>query len=307
MNPFADIEFFTLINKLGNMATAAQTLGVTPPVVTRRLALLEKRLGVRLMHRTTRKLSLTPEGETYLMEGVRIFEEMKALEERVSGGSKQPQGTIRMAATLGFGRTHLAPCLSQFAKAYPQVDIQLHLSDKAVNLVEQGFDVMIHFGEPIDSRLTARLLAKNKRIVCAAPSYLAAHGTPIQPRDLGKHNCIFIRQADETFGTWHLSRADKTETVKVRSSLTTNDGSSGLGWALDGHGILVRSEWEIAPLLASGKLVRVLPDWSPPVADIYIVRQVSKQVLAKVRVLADYLLDIFEARRGNVKSGQSAW
>jgi LysR family transcriptional regulator, transcriptional activator for dmlA len=307
MDAFSDIALFALIVKLGNMAAAAQELGVTPPVVTRRLATLEKRLGVRLMNRTTRRISLTPEGEDYLMDGVRILEEMNALEGRVGGGSKQAQGTVRIAATLGFGRTHIAPALSKFAKQHPQIDVQLHLSDRPVNLVDQGFDLMVRFGDLTDSRLTARLLAKNRRILCAAPSYLATRGLPVHPSDLGKHNCIFIREGDETFGTWHLRDGSENVSVKVRSNLSTNDGSSALGWALDGHGILNRSQWEIAQFLRTNQLVPVLPAWSHPAADIHLVFQATKQTPAKVRVLVDWLLEVFETHRMQTRNLYGTW
>lgn len=307
MDTFSDIALFALIVKLGNMAAAAQELGVTPPVVTRRLANLEKRLGVRLMNRTTRKISLTPEGEEYLMEGVRILEEMNALEGRVGGGSKQPQGTVRIAATLGFGRTHIAPALSKFINQHPQIDVQLHLSDRPVNLVDQGFDLMIRFGDLTDSRLTARLLARNSRILCAAPSYLADKGVPSHPRDLGKHSCIFIREGDETFGTWHLRNGSEIESIKVRSNLSTNDGTSALGWALDGHGILIRSQWEVAKNLRALQLVPVLPEWSHPSADISLVFQATKQTPAKVRVLVDWLLDEFKNHRTPSRNLYGTW
>ncbi len=307
MEAFSDIQLFSLIVKLGNMAAAAQELGVTPPVVTRRLAHLEKRLGVRLMNRTTRKISLTPEGEVYLMEGVRILEEMTALEDRLGGGSKQPQGTVRIAATLGFGRTYIAPALSKFADKHPQIDVQLHLSDKSVNLVDQGFDLMVRFGEMSDSRLTARVLAHNRRMLCAAPSYLRARGMPTHPRELGKHNCIFIREGDETFGTWHLRHGAETESIKVRANLSTNDGTSALGWALEGKGILVRSQWEIAKGLRENKLTPVLAEWSLPSADVYLVFQVTKQMPAKVRALVDFLLDEFKERRLPSKGDDGPW
>ena len=307
MEAFSDIQLFSLIVKLGNMAAAAQELGVTPPVVTRRLANLEKRLGVRLMNRTTRKISLTPEGEVYLMEGVRILEEMTALEDRLGGGSKQPQGTVRIAATLGFGRTYIAPALSKFIDTHPQIEVQLHLSDKSVNLVDQGFDLMVRFGELSDSRLTARVLALNRRMLCAAPSYLRSHAIPSHPRDLGKHNCIFIREGDETFGTWHLRNGAATESIKVRANLSTNDGTSALGWALDGQGILARSQWEIAKSLREKRLIPVLPEWTLPSADVYLVFQASKQMPAKVRVLLDFLLNEFKQRRMNSKSEGGNW
>lgn len=307
MDAYSDIRLFALIIKLGNMAAAAQELGVTPPVISRRLALLEKRLGVRLLNRTTRKLSLTPEGETYLIEGVRLLEALEALEGSIAGGRLQPQGTVKIAATFGFGRTYVTPALSSFVREFPEIDVQLHLSEKSVNLVDQGFDLMIRFGELADSRLAARLLARNRRILCAAPAYLSAMGTPQHPRDLGRHSCIFIREADETFGTWHFSNGSESETVKVRSRLSTNDGNSALCWALDGQGILIRSLWEVTPHLRTGELVPLLQDWSTPPADIYLVFQTGQQMPAKVRVLVDWLLRYFEPRRTAARHGGNVW
>lgn len=307
MDAFSDIKLIDLIVRLGNMAGAAQELGVTPPVISRRLALLEKRLGVRLLNRTTRKISLTPEGERYLEEGSRILAELNALEGRISGGSKQPQGTLRIAATFGFGRTYMTPALSRFVAEYPQIDVQLHLSDKSVNLVDQGFDLLVRFGEMSDSGLTARLLARNRRLLCAAPAYLASIGKLGHPRDLTRHNCIFIREADEVFGTWHFSSGNETETVKVRSNLSTNDGSSALAWALDGHGLLIRSEWEIARHLKAGELVQVLPEWRTPSADIYLVFHADRQMPAKLRALVDWLLRDFEVRRSTSRGSFAHW
>ena len=190
---------------------------------------------------------------------------------------------------------------------YPQVDVQLHLTDRPVNLVEQGFDLAVRFGEPSDSRLTARLLAHNRRLLCASPRYLKRMGEPAHPRELGKHNCIFIREGDETFGTWHLSSGSDHVSVKVRSNLSTNDGTSALHWALDGHGILMRSEWEIAKSIQVGQLVSVLPQWSPPAADIHLVFQTSRQMPSKLRVLVDSLLLHFKDKRKPSRDGLHHW
>lgn len=307
MDGFSDIALFTLIAKLGNMAATAQELGVTPPVVSRRLAALEKRLGVRLMNRTTRRLSLTPEGEAYLLDGARILDQLQALEHRIGGGSVQPQGTLRVNATLGFGRAHITPALAKFARKYPQVEVQLHLSDRPVNLVDQAFDVGVRFGEQSDSRLTARLLANNRRLLCAAPSYLKRSGNPESPRDLGRHNCIFIREGDEPFGTWHLRCGDVRESVKVRANLSTNDGMAALDWALEGQGILLRSQWDVAKYIRHKQLVPVLPEWSPPPADIHVVFQTANQLPAKVRALVDLLVNEFEPYRGSGKAPLGLW
>ncbi len=307
MDAISDLHLFGLIARLGTMAAAAQELGVTPPVVSRRLAALEGRLGVRLLNRTTRRLSLTPDGEVYLADGARILEQLQGLEHRLGSGSLQPQGILRIGATLGFGRTHLASVLSRFTEEFAGVEVQLHLTDKAINLVDQGFDLVIRFGEAADSRLTARLLANNRRLLCASPAYIAQHGKPSAPRELGTRNCIFIREADETFGTWHLKKGADVETVKVRSNLSSNDGSAALSWALEGRGILLRSQWDIAEHVRAGRLVPVLPDWQLPPADIYAVFQTTNRMPAKVRAMVDRLVNAFEPMRKKGTELLGAW
>jgi len=297
MDGFSDLAFFVLLTQQPSLAAAAQQLGITPPAVSKRLAALERRLGVRLLNRTTRRTSLTPEGEIYLQEGARVLETLEALERNVSGCRATPKGILRISATLGFGRTHIAPALSLFARSFPEVEVQLHLSDRPVHLVEEGFDLQVRFGELPDARLTARLLARNRRLLCAAPSYLQRAGAPAAPQDLAQHACIFIREGDETFGTWHLSNGARTDTVKVRGPLSTNDGASALAWALDGHGVLVRSQWEAAALLHTGQLQAVLPPWRLPGADIFLVFQTARNLPAKTRVLVDFLLGQFEPYR----------
>ena len=293
---FSDLAFFALLVRRGSLAAAAQELGITPPAVSKRLAALERRLGVRLLQRTTRRLSLTPEGETYVRDGARVLEELDLLERAVAGGRAAPRGLLRVSATLGFGRRHVAPALARFVDLYPEVEGQLHLSDRPVNLVEQGFDLQVRFGDLPDARLTARLLARNERLLCAAPGYLQRHGMPTAPQELARHSCLFIREGDETFGSWRLQQGARHETVKVRGVLSSNDGASALSWALDGLGILMRSQWEVAPLMAEGRLQAVLPDWRAP-SDIYLVYATRAQLAAKTRALIDHLLDGFAAHR----------
>lgn len=303
MDAFSDLSFFSLLVKHGSLAAAAQQLGVTPPAVSKRLAAIERRLGVRLLQRTTRRISLTPEGETYLVDGAKVLEQLETLERTVAGSRAVPKGLMRVCATLGFGRRHVAPVLSKFARQYPDVELQLHLTDRPVNLVEQGFDLQLRLGELPDARLTARLLARNRRVLCASPAYLRRAGEPASPRELAQHACLFIRESEETFGTWHLRAGARSESVKVRGPLASNDGECVLGWALDGHGILMRSLWEAAPKLRSGKLRPVLTDWSLPSADIYAVFPTRSHLSAKTRALVDFLLAAFEAHRVDAEGG----
>lgn len=299
MNAFSDLAFFALLVKQGSLAATAQQMGVTPPAASKRLAAIERRLGVRLMQRSTRRLSLTAEGETYWVEGARVLEDLEALERAVAGNQATPKGLLRVGASLGFGRRHIAPALSKFAKHCPDVEVQLQLTDQVINIVEQGMDLKISLGELPDARLSARLLARNQRVLCASPSYLKRAGRIHTPRDLAQQACLFIRENAETFGSWHLTQGTKTETVKVRGPLASNDGECVLGWALDGHGIAMRSLWEAGPMLRSGRLVQVLPDWRLPPADVYAVFQSRPHLPAKTRALVDFLVDEFKHHRQN--------
>lgn len=291
------MQIFHRVAELASFTQAAESLGLPKATASTAVQQLEAQLGVRLLHRTTRRISLTPEGETYLVDGARVLAELDALERTVAGSRAAPMGLLRISATLGFGRRHIVPALSVFAREFPEVEAQLHLSDRPVNLVEQGFDMQIRFGELPDARLTARLLARNRRLLCAAPAYLQRAGTPATPRELAQHACIFLRERDETFGTWHLSQGARQETIKVRGPLSSNDGESTLAWALDGHGILLRSQWDVAELLRQGALLPVLADWSLPSADIYAVFPTRSHLSAKTRALVDFLLLRFEPHR----------
>lgn len=303
MDGFSDLAFFSLLVKHGSLVAAAQQLGVTPPAVSKRLAAVERRLGVRLLQRTTRRIGLTPEGETYLVGGARVLAELEALERTVVGSRAVPKGLLRVCATLGFGRKHIAPALSKFARKFPDVEVQLHLTDRPVNLIEQGFDLQLRLGDLPDARLTARLLAHNRRVLCASPAYLKRAGAPTSPRELSRHACLFIRESDEVFGSWQLCAGSRTETVKVRGPLASNDGECVLGWALEGHGILMRSLWEAAPMLRSGRLVPVLPDWSLPSADVYVVFPTRSHLSATTRAMVDFLLTAFEPQRAGRDGG----
>jgi DNA-binding transcriptional LysR family regulator len=210
---------------------------------------------------------------------------------------------LRVNATLGFGRSYVAPLISRFVRQYQQVEVQLQLSVNPPALTEDSFDVCIRFGAPPDARLIARRIAPNRRLLCAAPAYLTRHGTPKVPNDLTKHNCIGIRQGEEAYGLWRLSsgrsKSATTEAIKTRGNLTTNDGEIAVNWALDGHGILMRAEWDIQRHLASGRLVQVLPAYFTPDADIYAVYPQRHQLAARVRAFVDFAAMSFSQAAGH--------
>lgn len=293
----SDLGFFSALASAGSLSAAARELGVTTPAVSKHLAQMEARLGIALVIRTTRRMSLTPEGELYLQHARRILSEIDDMAQLLGAAKAVPKGLLRVNATLGFGRSHVAPLISRFARKYPKVEVQLQLSVNPPPMTEDAFDVCIRFGEPPDSRVIARRIAPNRRLLCAAPAYLARHGVPKVPNDLTQHNCIGIRQGEEAYGVWRLSasrgRNSAVESVKTRGTLATNDGEIAVNWALDGHGILMRAEWDIERYLRTGRLVQVLPQYHTPDADIYAVYPQRHQSAARVRAFVDFVATSF--------------
>jgi DNA-binding transcriptional LysR family regulator len=289
-----DLNFFVLLAKLGSMSATARELGVTPPAVTKRLSQMEQRLGVRLVNRTTRRISLTNEGELYLAQASDILHRIRDMEESVSSGRAEPKGLLRVNATPGFGRTRIAPIVSRFAHAYPEVEVELHLTDRPISLAEEAYDLAIRFGELPDTRLTARRLMTNRRFLCASPAYLKQAGEPQTPQELHRHRCILHRQNDDVYGTWRLLKGRTVELVKVRGAVSSNDGDIVLNWALDGHGIVQRSEWDVAKYLESGRLRQVMPAYTLPSADLYLYYLSRRNLPAKMRAFIDFLAKEFK-------------
>lgn len=294
----ADLGFFSALARAGSLSGAGRELGITTAAVSKHLSLMEGRIGVALVNRTTRRMSLTPEGELVLEQARRILASIDDLQQQLGVSKATPRGLLRVNATLGFGRSHIAPLISAFVRKYPQVQVQLQLSVNPPALTEDAFDVCIRFGVPPDSRVIARVLAPNRRLLCASPAYLARHGTPKVPGDLARHNCIGIRQGEQAYGVWRLAssrgRNASSEAVKVRGNLTTNDGGIAVAWALDGHGILMRAEWDIERYLRSGRLVQVLPQYATPDADVYAVFPQQHQLSARVQAFVEFLAKSFQ-------------
>ena len=289
----ADLGFFSILASAGSLSAAARELGITTPAVSKHLSVMEARVGLSLVTRTTRRMSLTPEGETYLEHARRILGEIDDMAQLLGVSKATPQGLLRVNATLGFGRTHVAPLISRFVRKHPQVEVQLQLSVNPPALTEDLFDVCIRFGAPPEARVISRYIAPNRRLLCASPAYLARQGIPKVPNDLTHHNCIGIRQGEEGYGVWRLSsgrgKGVKTAAVKTRGSVSSNDGEIAVGWALDGLGILMRAEWDIDRHLKSGRLVQVLPQYHTPDADIHAVYPQRHQLAARVRAFVDFV------------------
>lgn len=288
-----DMQFFAQLVRCGSLTAAARELQVTTAAVSKRLTGLETRLGVNLLYRTTRRLALTDHGRHYLDHSRRILEEIESLENGLQAAHGQPAGLLRVNATLGFGRMHIGPAIAGFSRKYPRVEVQLQLSANPPPINDEAYDVGVHFGEPPDSRLVARKLAPNRRLLCASPAYLARAGEPRAPHDLARHNFISIRQADETQGLLRLKSGRKTESVRLHGNLATNDGEVAVNWALNGLGVVLRAEWDVARYLRSARLRQVLDDWDTPPADIYAVYPARHSGAARVQAFVEHLSRYF--------------
>jgi DNA-binding transcriptional LysR family regulator len=287
----SELEFFVLLARHGSLSAAARALDITPPAATMRLAAIEERLGVRLVNRNTRGISLTIEGELYLEHATRLLAELRLMDELVAGNRRAPRGLLRVNAPLGFGRTVIAPLVATFAGRHPEVEVQLEVTDRPIDLIEQGYDLAIRFGELPDTRLNARRIMSNRRFLCASPAYLERHGTPLTLADLAGHRCIVHRQNDDAYGIWRFQQAGRSEPVKVHGVLASNDGDIVLGWALDGQGIVIRSEWDLNKYLQSGRLRRILPEFTLPDADLYVYYPSRHNLPARARAFIDFLVE----------------
>lgn len=288
----SDFAFFRLLARSASFTDAARSLSMTPSAVSRRLHAIESRLGTELVLRNTRSMRLTPQGERYLEAAETILRETERLEADIAS---RPLGRLRICASFGFGRTHIAPVVADFARANPDVRVDLTLTDRPVSIIEEGFDVGIHLGDPHDSRLRARKLLANDRILCASPAYLETHGRPLLPSDLARHRLIEIAEDENTVGRWTLTHRKTKKVVNLAAVpvLRSNSGSAALDWCLAGLGIVLRSRWHAAAPLADGRLEEVLPDWHMP-ADVYAYFA-AKKPSAQLRAFLDAMALRFEA------------
>jgi DNA-binding transcriptional LysR family regulator len=264
-----DLSFFNVLAKSATLAECARKLDVTPPAVTQRLRALEARIGIRLIDRSGRKLTLTDEGALVASHGTIVAEAMEALSEALANRKKAVSGHLRIAAPHGFGRLHVAPVVDAFARTHPGVTVTLDLSDHPGAQLAESTDVIIHIGPPGAMNQIVTTLAPNRRILCASPDYLAAAGPVQSPSDLMRHRCLVVRENDEDVTLWRfLHPSREAQTIRIRPTMCSNDGAVVRDWALAGQGIAMRSEWNVAADLAARRLKRVLPAWELPPADV---------------------------------------
>jgi LysR family transcriptional regulator, transcriptional activator for dmlA len=291
----ADVLFFDTVLRKGSLTAAANELQISPAAASQRLAAIERRLRTQILTRSTRKLALTPAGELFLRRGREIWAQADALRQELVSSNAALVGAVRVSATLGFGRTVIAPMISAFVKQHPAVAVQLDLCVDPPSHASDTFDVSVRFGAPPDAHVHAVKLAANERIVCATPKYLREHGRPSVPGDLIRHQAIVIAQRNHGHGVWRFAKGSKSESVKVKSSLTTNDGAVAVQWALADHGLLLRARWDVQPLIDKGKLLHVLDDWKTPDANVYALIPTAQFELRRVRAFVEFLQARFAA------------
>lgn len=291
MDTFKQISAFVAVATRGSLSAAARAENVTPAIIGRRLDGLESRLGVRLMVRTTRRLSLTFEGQAFLEDCQRILNDLANAEASVSLGGVKASGHLKISAPAGFGRRHVAPLVMQFLAGNPEVTANLDLTDRLVDLINEGIDCAIRIGELSDSSLVSVRLGEMRRMVVATPAYLVAHGIPQEPADLAKHNCLTLGQ--QRGWMFRHPQTAAVDTWKVGGGFECNDGAVLHEWALAGQGLAWRSLWEVGQDLKEGRLVSVLDAWQAPPMGIYAVFPQRRHLPLRVRLFIDLLKETY--------------
>ena len=291
MDRIGDLNLFLRVLDLGSISAAARSLDLSVAVASQRLKRLERSLGVRLLHRTTRQLRPTSEGVALAEQGRSLVEDLEALTSSLSNTAKGVTGTLRVTLPATFGRQYISPLLPEFMNRHPRLRLHIDLSDQLRDLVGDSLDLAIRIGALKDSELVATRLASNRRVLCASPEYLRRHGVPKRPEDLAKHECLLMAVSRDPSDTWHLRGPDGNElAVRVQSRLKSNLGEVIRDAALGGLGISLHSTWHVCEDLRAGRLKQVLPEYQLPESGIYAVMPERRMVLPRVRAFVDFLM-----------------
>ena len=293
MDKLKALESFVSVATRGSLTAAANAEGVAPAIMGRRLDALEEKLGVKLLVRTTRRISLTHEGSAFLEDCQRVLADLANAEASVSAGGVKASGHLRITAPAGFGRRHVAPLVPRFRELHADVTISLNLSDRVVDLAGEGYDCAVRVGDMPDSSLVSVRLADNRRLCVATPEYLQRHGTPQHPNDLVRFDCLSLSSdASQTRGwAFRVAKGDESEVIHLKPGgpLDCSDGQVLHSWSLAGYGIAWRSTWEVESDIAAGRLVAVLEDFAAPPNGIYAVFPQRKHLPLRVRLWIDFL------------------
>ena len=292
MERLDDLTLFLRVLDQGSISAAARSLDLSPAVASQRLARLEKELGVRLLHRTTRRLHPTPEGLALAEQGRGLLEDLDALVGSLRQSGELVSGTLTVTTSATFGRLHLSPLLLEFMALHPRVRVHVDLNDRVVDLVTAGFDLAVRVGALADSTLVARRLAPNQRVLVASPHYLALRGSPRVPADLAQHDCLILTGANGRQDRWAMGDGQGGETtVQVQGRLESNFGELLRDAAVAGSGIALHSTWHVADDLKAGRLQVLLPDYPLSATGIWAVMPQRRLVPPRVRAFVDFLAD----------------
>ncbi|MBL0718655.1 LysR family transcriptional regulator [Piscinibacter sp. Jin2] len=289
MDRLKQLESFVGVATKGSLTQTAAEEGVAPAVVGRRIDALEERLGVKLLVRTTRRITLTHEGSAFLEDCQRLLGELANAEASVSAGGVKASGHLRVTAPAGFGRRHVAPLVPRFAELHPDVTVSLNLADRIVDIVHERYDCAVRVGDLPDSSLVSVRLADNRRVCVATPGYLQRHGRPQQPEDLARHDCLTLTSEASQIRGWAFTVDGEVVRLKPSGRLDCSDGQVLHDWCLEGRGIAWRSRWEVEADLAAGTLQSLLDDYAAPPSGIYAVFPQRKHLPLRVRLWIDYL------------------
>ncbi len=290
MDRFSALTVFAQVADSGSFSAAAQVLGLTPSAVSKQIAQLEDHLGARLVHRTTRKLSLTEVGEAFRFRARHVLAALEEAETAVSNLSTTPRGNLRVTMPIAFGQEHVAPVLPEFAARFPDISLEIVITDRFVDLVQEGIDVAVRIGELADSSLVVRRLAPNRRVVCASPDYIARAGCPETPTDLLHHNCLLYAEPGYQLD-WTFMVDDVRVSVPIKGSVRSNSIAVLVQSALAGIGIIRLAAYQFMGALADGRLVPLLQDFTMNESEVYAVYPASRHLSPKVRAFVDYLAE----------------
>lgn len=288
-----DLRVFLTVIRKQSFVGAADELGFSPAYVSKRIQILETVLKTKLLHRTTRRITLTDDGERVQRWAGRILGDLDDLFDELSQAKQTPKGHIHISSSFGFGRNHMAPAISSLAEIYPELEIRLDVFDRVVDIIGEGFDLEIRVGDDLPGQHIGKRLVTNKRILCATPKYLERRGVPQTLDDLSRHACLVLKERNNSFGVWNLEHEGKVHTLKVSGPLSSNNGEIVLQWAMNSRGILLRSLWDVKPFLDDGTLVQVLPDYSQS-ANVWAVYPTRLSSSAKLRVCVEFLEEYFQ-------------
>ncbi|MGI9373367.1 MAG: LysR family transcriptional regulator [Hyphomicrobiales bacterium] len=294
MSDISNWEVFAKVVELKSLSAAGRELRLTAAVVSSRIATIERKLGVRLLNRTTRRVNATEEGEIFYEHCLRIIDEIQAIETTIGTRSAAPRGSITVTAPAGFGRKHVAPYLLGFVERNAGLSVRLHLTDRLTDVIAEGTDVAIRIADLKNYSFIAKKLANNERVVVGAPDYLKTHGAPDKPNDLLSHNCLLLRFPGSKQYQWTLkNEAGKSVTLQVSGNLDSDNGDALTDWCLAGAGLTVKSLWEVGEHIRNGRLQIVLPEWKPLGHAIYAIYPHSRLMPPRVRTFIDYLAEVY--------------